>query len=186
TDKRLNLWYLDLAKTEPVKVDTDTYDAPQRTLDPVWSPDSRWIAYSKKLASQMHAIFAYSLEQAKSLQLTDGLSDARFPAFDQKGQYLYFTASTDVGPTTGWLDLSSFNRPTTRNAYLIVLRKDLPSPLAPESDEEKAADDAKPDADKAAKAEEKTEQESAEEKAKAQDARAAKSVKSEGLNVRID
>jgi tricorn protease len=188
TDKRLNLWYIELAKGDPVKVDTDTYDAPQRTLDPVWSPDSRWIGYSKKLTSQMHAIFAYSLEQAKSLQLTDGLSDARFPAFDQKGQYLYFTASTDVGPTTGWLDLSSINRPTSRSAYLMVLRKDQPSPLAPESDEEKVADDSKPDADKAAKAEEKTEQEpaSAEEKAKAQDARAAKSVKSEGLNVRID
>ncbi|HZD95242.1 MAG TPA: protease, partial [Candidatus Sulfotelmatobacter sp.] len=152
TDKRLNLWYVELAKGTPVKVDTDTYDAPQRTLDPVWSPDSRWIAYSKKLTSQMHAVFAYSLDQSKSLQLTDGLSDARFPAFDQKGQYLYFTASTDVGPTTGWLDLSSINRPVTRSAYLMVLRKDQPSPLAPESDEEKTADDSKPETDKAAKA----------------------------------
>ena len=189
SDKRLNIWYIDLAKGTPVKIDTDTYDAPQRTLDPVWSPDSRWIAYSKTLTSHMHAIFAYSLDQAKSLQLTDGLSDARFPAFDQKGQYLYFTASTDVGPTTGWLDLSSINRPITRSAYLMVLRKDQPSPLAPESDEEKAAaDDSKPDADKSSKAEEKTEQEpgSAEEKAKAQDARAAKSVKNEGVVVRID
>ena len=191
TDKRLNLWYVDLAKGTPVKIDTDTYDAPQRTLDPAWSPDSRWIAYSKKLTSQMHAVFAYSLEQSKSLQLTDGLSDARFPAFDQKGQYLYFTASTDVGPTTGWLDLSSINRPVTRSAYLIVLRKDQPSPLAPESDEEKAADDSKPDADKAAKAdksEDKGDQEPAnpEEKAKAQDARAAKSVKSDAVTVRID
>jgi len=191
TDKRLNLWYVDLAKGTPVKIDTDTYDAPQRTLDPAWSPDSRWIAYSKKLTSQMHAVFAYSLEQSKSLQLTDGLSDARFPAFDQKGQYLYFTASTDVGPTTGWLDLSSINRPVTRSAYLIVLRKDQPSPLAPESDEEKAADDSKPDADKAAKgdkSEDKGDQEPAnpEEKAKAQDARAAKSVKSDAVTVRID
>lgn len=189
SDKRLNIWYIDLAKGTPVKIDTDTYDAPQRTLDPVWSPDSRWVAYSKTLTSHMHAIFAYSLDQAKSLQLTDGLSDARFPAFDQKGQYLYFTASTDVGPTTGWLDLSSINRPITRSAYLMVLRKDQPSPLAPESDEEKAAaDDSKPDADKSSKAEEKTEQEpgSAEEKAKAQDAHAAKSVKNEGVAVRID
>jgi tricorn protease len=189
SDKRLNIWYIDLAKGTPVKIDTDTYDAPQRTLDPVWSPDSRWIAYSKTLTSHMHAIFAYSIDQAKSLQLTDGLSDARFPAFDQKGQYLYFTASTDVGPTTGWLDLSSINRPTTRSAYLIVLRKDQPSPLAPESDEEKsAADDTKQDPDKSAKAEDKPEQEpgSAEEKAKAQDARAARSVKNEGVMVRID
>ena len=188
TDKRLNIWYIDLAKGTPVKIDTDTYDAPKRTLDPVWSPDSRWIAYSKTLTSHMHAIFAYSLEQGKSLQLTDGLSDARFPAFDQKGQYLYFTASTDVGPTTGWLDLSSTNRPVTRSAYLMVLRKDQPSPLAPESDEEKSADESKQDADKAAKPEDKAEQEpdSAEEKAKAQDARAAKAVKNEGVVVRID
>ena len=50
----------------------------------------------------------------------------------QKGQYLYFTASTDVGPTTGWLDLSSAGHMTSRSAYLMVLRKDLPSPLAPE------------------------------------------------------
>jgi tricorn protease len=191
SDKRLNIWYVDLAKGTPVKIDTDTYDNPTRTLDPVWSPDSRWVAYSKTLISHMHAIFAYSLDQAKSLQLTDGLSDARFPAFDQKGQYLYFTASTDVGPTTGWLDLSSINRPVTRSAYLMVLRKDQPSPLAPESDEEKsaAADDFKPDTDKApSKTEEKPDQEPAnpEEKAKAQDARAARSIKNEGVTVRID
>ena len=190
TDKRLNVWYVDLAKGTPVKVDTDTYDAPQRTLDPVWSPDSRWIAYTKRLSSHMHAVFAYSLEQGKSLQLTDGLSDARYPAFDQKGQYLYFTASTDVGPTTGWLDLSSINRAITRSAYLIVLRKDQSSPLAPESDEEKAGtDESKPDADRAARQEEKDKSEepaNPEEKAKAQDARAARSVKSEGVNVRID
>jgi tricorn protease len=189
SDKRLNIWYIDLAKGTPVKIDTDTYDAPQRTLDPVWSPDSRWIAYSKTLPSHMHAIFAYSLEQAKSLQLTDGLSDARFPAFDRKGQYLFFTASTDVGPTTGWLDLSSINRPITRSAYLMVLRKDQPSPLAPESDEEKSAgEDSKPDADTSAKTDDESEQEleDTEEKAKAEGARAASSTKSGGVVVRID
>lgn len=187
TDKRLNVWYIDLAKGTPVKIDTTTYDTPQRLLDPVWSPDSRWVAYAKELPSHMHAIFAYSLEQGKSLQLTDGLSDARYPAFDQKGQYLYFAASTDAGPTTGWLDLSSFNRQVTRSIYLVVLRKDVPSPLAPESDEEKSGDESKPDADKAqAKAEDKSEQEPAnpEEKAKAQDAKATRGPKVEP--VRID
>jgi tricorn protease len=187
SDKRLNIWYIDLAKGTPVKIDTDTYDAPQRTLNPVWSPDSRWIAYSKTLPSHMHAIFAYSLEQAKSLQLTDGLSDARFPAFDRKGQYLFFTASTDVGPTTGWLDLSSINRPVTRSLYLMVLRKDQPSPLAPQSDEEKATgEDSRPDADTSARSEDeiKQEPEDTEEKAKAEDARAARLVKD--VVVRID
>lgn len=191
TDKRLNVWYVDLTKGAPVKIDSTTYDTPLRALDPVWSPDSRWIAYTKELPSHMHAVFAYSLDQGKSLQLTDGLSDARYPAFDQKGQYLYFTASTDVGPTTGWLDLSSAGHMTSRSAYLIVLRKDLPSPLAPESDEEKSADETKPDSDKAmpaAKSEDKGEQETAnsDEKAKAQDARPARAAKAEPVNVRID
>ena len=191
TDKRLNVWYVDMAKGAPAKVDSTTYDTPLRLLDPVWSPDSRWIAYCKELPSHMHAIFAYSLEQAKPVQLTDGLSDARYPAFDQKGQYLYFLASTDDGPTTGWLDLSSFNHPVTSSAYLIVLRKDQPSPLAPESDEEKgAAEEGKPDADKSAHAreEEKGEQEpmNPEEKAKAADAKAGKAARSEGVKVTID
>jgi len=31
--------------------------------------------------------------------MTDGLSDARNPAFDRTGSYLYFTASTNFGPT---------------------------------------------------------------------------------------
>lgn len=189
TDKRLNLWYVDLAKPTPVKVDTTTYDAPQRSLEPEWSPDGRWIAYNKQLPSHMHAIFAYSLEQGKALQLTDGLSDARFPAFDQKGQYLYFTASTDVGPTTGWLDLSSFNRPVTRSAYLIVLRKDQASPLARESDEEKAAgDEVKPGSDKPAteKAEADQEPMNPEEKARAADAKPSRAAKAEAVTVRID
>jgi tricorn protease len=139
TDKRLNLWYIDLDKKTPVKVDTGTYEVPQRNIDPSWSPDSQWITYTKLLANHLRAVFVYSLEAGKATQITDGLSDARFAAFDRNGKYLYFTASTNIGPTTGWLDLSSFGHDVTRNVYVIVLRKDLPSPLAPESDEEKAS-----------------------------------------------
>jgi len=154
TDKRLNLWYLDVEKGASKKVDTDTYDKPERTLNPAWSPDSRWLAYTKQLKNHLRAVFVYSLESGKPEsgkpdsgkpeRVTDGMSDARDAAFDKSGKYLYFTASTDVGPTTGWLDLSSINRLTTRSVYAVVLRKDLPSPLAPESDEEKPADEKKP------------------------------------------
>jgi tricorn protease len=65
------------------------------------------------------------------------MSDARHLAFDKDGKYLYFTASTDIGPTTTGIDMSGMNRPVTRSVYLIVLNKDLPSPFAPESDDEK-------------------------------------------------
>jgi tricorn protease len=153
TDKRLNLWYVDLDKGTPTKVDSDTYDSPFRVIDPAWSPDSRWIGYTRQLKSHLCAVFVHSLETGKNHQITDGLSDARFAVFDKSGKYLYFTASTDSGPTAGWLDMSSINRPVTRSIYVVVLRDDLPSPLAPESDEEKAPD-VKPDAKPDAKAEE--------------------------------
>ncbi|HEX8764970.1 MAG TPA: hypothetical protein VF740_07400, partial [Candidatus Acidoferrum sp.] len=154
TDKRLNYWYVDLEKKTPVKVDTDTYTDPAHGLQMVWSPDSRWIAYTKQLTSHLHAVFAYSLEKAKSYQLTDGMSDALYPAFDKEGKYLYFTAGTDSALTNGWLDMTSLQHPVSRSVYVIVLKKDLPSPLGPESDEEKgkevekSAKDQKPDADK--------------------------------------
>jgi tricorn protease len=146
TDKSLNLWYLDLEKRTPVRVDQDTYKTPEGGMDPAWAPDSRWIAYTKILKNHLRAVFAYSIETGKTQQITDSMSDARFALFDKNGEHLYFTASTDTGPTTGWLDMSSMDRPVTRSAYVVVLRKDLASPLAPESDEEKPED--KKDADK--------------------------------------
>jgi tricorn protease len=136
TDKRLNLWYIDLASGKNTRVDTDTVDNEVRTLDPAWSPDSRWLAYTKHLESFFHAVYLYSLESGKSRQLTDGQSDARFPAFDRSGKYLYFTASTDIGPAAAWNDMSGFNHPVTRAVCVAVLRDDSPSPLAPESDDE--------------------------------------------------
>lgn len=139
-DKRLNLWYLDVEKGTPVKVDTNPFENPFSVTDFDWSPDSKWIAYTKQLRNRLCAVFAYSLEPAKTTQITDGLSDARYPVFDRSGKYIFFTASTDTGPTTGWLDMSGFPFQTSRNVYAVVLKKDDPSPLSPESDEEKIQD----------------------------------------------
>ncbi len=136
-DKRLTLWYVDVEKSAPVKVDTTYYFNPRVAFEFEWSPDSRWLTYSKQLPSHIFAVFVYSLEEGRARQVTDGMSDARFPAFDKNGKYLVFAASTDVGLTPGWLNMASMERPVTRSVYLAVLRKDLPSPLAPQSDEEK-------------------------------------------------
>jgi tricorn protease len=142
TDKRLILWYLDLEKGAPVKVDANTYENPFGVLDPNWSPDGKWIVYTKQLKNRLCAVHVYSLETAKATQVTDGMSDARYAAFDKNGKYLYFTASTNNGMTNGWLDMSSFPFQTTRSVYAVVLKNTDPSPLAPESDEEKPQDEA--------------------------------------------
>ncbi len=129
SDKRLNLWVLDLDHPAPVKVDTDRFDSPEQEFDARWSPDSRWLAYTKQLPSQLRAVFVYSLGDARATQVTDGMSDALFPVFDKSGKYLFFTASTDTGLAAGWLDMTSEGHPVTRSVYAAVLRKDLPSPV---------------------------------------------------------
>lgn len=133
-DKRLNLWYVDLESGKSTKVDTSFYE--DEPMTPAWSPDSKWLTYSRSLKNYLNAVFLYSLDGGKAHQVTDGMSDARYPAFDASGKYLYFTASTDIGPAVG-SGMSILNRPVTRSAYVVVLSKDDPSPLAPESDDEK-------------------------------------------------
>ena len=138
TDKRLNLFYLDLsaAARNPVLVDTDSYDHPDRTLDPVWAPDSQWIAYTKRLANHLRAVFLYDVAAATAYQVTDGMSDAISACFSLDGKYLFFAASTNYGLNTGWLDMSSYERPIDRSLYVMVLNKEERSPFFPESDEE--------------------------------------------------
>jgi tricorn protease len=138
TDKKLEVCYLDLDKGTPVRIDADSFAGPM-ALQLAWSPDSKWIAYTKSLKSHLHAVFVYSVEQNKTFQVTDGMSDAANAQFDKEGEYLYFTASTDTALSNGWLDMSSIQRPVTRSVYVAVLAKDTPSPLSPESDEERPA-----------------------------------------------
>jgi tricorn protease len=138
SDKRMNLWYVDLDKPQPKLIDTDYFGGFSASqFSQTWAPDNKWIAYTRQLPSGLHAVFVYSLDQGKAFQITDGMSDALYPAFDKNGKYLYFTASTDVALSSAGLDMSSDEHRVTRSVYVAVLSKDLPSPLAPESDEEK-------------------------------------------------
>jgi len=134
-DNQLNLWDVDVAASKVTKVDTDFIS--EGGMDFGWAPDSKWIAYAKSLPNRFRAISIYSLDSGKSQQVTDGMSDARHPVFDRDSQYLYFTASTNYGPTTSGLDMTSDEHEVTSNIYLMVLANNVASPLAPESDEEK-------------------------------------------------
>lgn len=135
-DNHCNLWTMDVKTGTFAKFDTDNAPAPGRSFDASWSPDSKFVTYSKNLDSRLSAIFIYSVEEKKVRQITDGLADAISPAFDAGGKYLYFLASTNFGPKTSWLEMSSIDHPTDRSVYLVVLPSDEPSPLLPETGDE--------------------------------------------------
>lgn len=136
TDTDYQLWFVDVQSGQAKIADTERYAHPNRSMNPVWSPDSKWIAYARLLDNQFKAIFVYNIISGQKIQVTDGLADAITPVWDANGKYLYFLASTNFGLNTGWLDMSSYDRPTTRSLYAVVLSNKDASPLLPKSDEE--------------------------------------------------
>jgi tricorn protease len=144
TDTNLHVWVLDVESGKAKIVGQDPWMVPQRTLNPVWSPDSKWIAYSSRLKSLYHAIFISNVETGETKQATDGLADAVWPAWDASGKYLWFLASTDFGLRSQWLDMTSYDREENFGLYLAVLKKGEPSPLLPESDEDAGVGSAPP------------------------------------------
>jgi tricorn protease len=148
SDKHLRRWYVDVADGKPVKIDTGLRGSFGSDTRLSWSPDSQWIAYARDLENQQHAIFLYSLATHTTTQITDGMSNAALPAFDPSGKYLYFTASTNNGPSDAGIDLSSLDRLTSASVYVVVLARDGASPVPPQSDEESAKTDEKKKDDK--------------------------------------
>jgi tricorn protease len=69
-----------------VKVDTGLRGGFGPSTELSWSPDSQWIAYTRDLENQLHAVFFYSLATHTSTQITDGMSNAAHPVFDPDRQ----------------------------------------------------------------------------------------------------
>jgi tricorn protease len=133
TDKRLSLWIADVERGTAKRVDTSPYSY-QEEWNPRWSPDSRWLVYSRHLHNRVRTIFLHQVEAGTNHQVTDGRTDARWPVFDQGGKYLYFVSSPNAGTSEfGWGVLNGeFTRPlVTRKIYALVLQNDAVSPLLP-------------------------------------------------------
>ena len=137
SDTNLKVWVLDVTGGQAKIVGNDPWMVPNRTLNPVWSPDSKWVAYASRLRSMYHAIFVSNVETGETKQITDGLADAVWPAWDASGKYLWFLASTDFGLRSQWLDMTSYDHDENFGLYLAVLKKTESSPLLPESDEDR-------------------------------------------------
>ncbi len=145
TDNSQTIYWIDLKTGRCRKVASQQTYTPDPQVRHTWSPDSKWLAYTVGTQPLVMTVSVYSVDQDKSFPITDGLAEVTEPVFDRSGKYLYFFGSTDAGPRLDWFAQSGNDMQETRNIYLTVLRNDLPSPVAKESDEEgsKASTDSK-------------------------------------------
>ncbi|HEU0184493.1 MAG TPA: S41 family peptidase [Blastocatellia bacterium] len=133
--KRLDLWIADLERGETTKADTSTYSY-QEEWYPRWSPDGRWLVYSKHLKNRIRTIFIYDVTGRKTRQVSDGVTHAEAPVFDANGKYLYFASSPNAGMSEfGWGVLNGvLARPlVSRRLHAMVLQDGGQPPLLPNS-----------------------------------------------------
>jgi tricorn protease len=143
-DKTGSLFVLNVAEGKPQFVDKDEWF---RIASYSWSPDSRWLAYSKSMPNNQSAIMIYDAEQGKTNQVTGDYYNDTNPVFDPEGKYLFFYSDRKFTPVYGDMD-ATWIYPNATEVYALTLRKDVESPLAPRSDEEKGEEGNKDKEDK--------------------------------------
>jgi tricorn protease len=131
SDRNQKLHYVDINTKLITEVDIDSIF---EIREYIWSPDSKWIAYTKNSDNRFQQIYLYSLEQKKSYPVTENWYNAFSGTFSADGKYMFFVSSRDfnpdfsnVGPTISYSDMS--------NIYFITLSKDTPSLFKLKSDE---------------------------------------------------
>ena len=151
-DNHLNLYRLGLAagpqRGQLVKIATDVRRFGADGFALSFSPDSRWLAYTTSGENYLGRLVLHEVATGRSHVVTDGLAHVGNPAFSPKGDYLYFTASINSGPSRVGLDLSTQERPQRAGLYALVLAADGKSPLAPKAGDEDDKKDDKKDAAK--------------------------------------
>jgi tricorn protease len=130
-DKSLRFFYVDIKDKKPVQIDKGKY---ADLTDYAWSPDSQWVAYAKAAENGFGVVYLYSLESKKITPVTTSFTGSVNPQFDPEGRYLYFLSARDYNEVLGVFD-ASFANPKAQRVYVVTLRADTPSPLAPKSDE---------------------------------------------------
>ncbi len=132
-DKRQRLRYVNILTGKTMDVDRSTTND---ITNYSWSPDSRWIAYTKLGDNQFSEIWVYSIAGARTARLTGGMTSDTEPVFDPKGRYLYFLSNRDFNLTfSGWEFNYLYTNPT--RVYVGLLAADGPALFLPTSDEER-------------------------------------------------
>ncbi|HSL84220.1 MAG TPA: PDZ domain-containing protein, partial [Thermoanaerobaculia bacterium] len=139
-DRAARLRVVDVASGRVTTVDQGVYGD---IGDHRWSPDGRWLAYTKAGASRLPSVWVHNLEAGASHQLTSDDSAEGEPVWDPLGRYLYFLSNRDFNLTFSGFEFSFVYTDPTR-VYVALLTEDAPPLLLPQSDEEPVEEEEPP------------------------------------------
>jgi tricorn protease len=105
TDQTLSLLWVDVASGRVTTADRAEHEPMDVSLDvkPIsdfaWSPDSRYLAYSKIDSSLVSKIWIYDATNGERHCVSDGLFNDFGPAFTRDGRHLVFISNRRFDPT---------------------------------------------------------------------------------------
>lgn len=140
-DDDLRVRILDLESKEIQTVGLGGINIERGNMDLTWSPDSRWLAYTRSAENNFRQIMAWSAETNETHALTNTFANVTSPAWDRDGQHFYFLGSTDVALGSGWANTSAMTADPEYAVYVINLQKGTKSPFELRSDEEEVKSD---------------------------------------------
>ncbi|MEO6133419.1 MAG: PDZ domain-containing protein, partial [Saprospiraceae bacterium] len=131
TDKKMRLQYVNVDSKAVTLVDqsnTGEYEVVS------WSPDSKWMAFTKSDDDFRARVILYDTQLKKSTNINDNWYEASGPVFSPDGKYLFFVSNRDFSPTYSQTEWNHSYADLSR-IYFVTLAKSTVSPLSPKNDE---------------------------------------------------
>lgn len=136
-----------------VLVDQDTNSEWGVTVN--WSHDSRWLAFVNRgqrttsagfeRGALQSSIFLFDSTKSELHQVTSDMFSDSSPAFDRKGDFLYFSSDRNFSSQNGSSIDGSYIHEDTAVLLAVPLREDVAYPWTPKSDEEEWGDESDDD-----------------------------------------
>ncbi|MBD3225120.1 MAG: peptidase S41, partial [Caldithrix sp.] len=148
-DHSLRCYYLDVDRKNITEIDKAHFENVDVALkkkpisDFRWSPDSRYITYSKMNSELLYQVYVYDLKTDEIHRVSNGLFNDFGPVFSTDGRRLFFISNRRFSPTYGDLEWEMVYKKVA-GIYALTLHQDGDALFAPRSDEA-AADESNND-----------------------------------------
>lgn len=101
TDRKNRVNLLDIATKQVTTLLQDPMGEPRGVT---FSPDSKWLTYTRTGNNEYSIVYVYNLVDRKEYPVTDKWYDSSSPVFSTDGKYLVFASARDFNPTYGSLE----------------------------------------------------------------------------------
>ncbi len=142
-DNDYTIYLADTRTGEVKKIDRCMYQKDNEIFwevsDYSWSPDSRWVVYSKVNENLNNSLYLYSLEKGESLRITGDRYDDYSPCFDSEGEHLYFLSLRNFTPRLDWFMDNNINADMSQ-IMVMQLREGQEPPFGRESKDDSSGE----------------------------------------------